>query len=79
MDVNQIKKKASLMPEQTQDIQGFGPLLRMISDRIKVSLANRSYDADLVREKLFEVRIEAIIADRRNSRAPAPHDRDKSR
>jgi transposase len=35
-----------LTPGQAHDIQGFGPLFRMIADRIEALLADKGYDAD---------------------------------
>ncbi|GAN91557.1 transposase [Gluconobacter frateurii M-2] len=68
-----------LTPGQTHDIHGFGPLFRMISDRIKAFLADKGYDADLIREELSEADIEAVIPSKNNRRDPVPHDRDKYR
>jgi transposase len=39
-----------LTPGQSHDIQGFGPLFRMIADKIEALLADKGYDADAIRE-----------------------------
>jgi transposase len=64
---------------QAHDIQGFGPLFRMIVDRIEALLADKGYDADAIREELACAQIEAVIPAKSNRRNPAPHDRDKYR
>jgi transposase len=66
-----------LTPGQAHDVQGFGPLFRMISDRIQALLADRGYDADAIREEIAKADIEAVIPARKGRRAPAAHDREK--
>ncbi|WP_240344721.1 MULTISPECIES: IS5 family transposase [unclassified Novosphingobium] len=68
-----------LTPGQSHDIQGFGPLLRMIADRIEALLADKGYDADAIREDLAAADIEAVIPAKSNRRNPVPHDREKYR
>ncbi len=68
-----------LTPGQTHDVQGFGPLMRMIADRIDALLADKGYDADAIRQELADAEIEAVIPAKRNRRNPAPHDRVKYR
>ena len=68
-----------LTPGQAHDVQGFGPLMRMIADRIDALLADKGYDADAIREELAGAEIEAVIPAKRNRRNPAPHDRVKYR
>jgi transposase len=61
------------------DTQGFGPLMRMIADRIDALLADKGYDADAIREELARADMEAVIPAKSNRRNPAPHDRTKYR
>ena len=61
------------------DTQGFGPLVRMIADRIDALLADKGYDADAIREELARADMEAVIPAKSNRRNPAPHDRTKYR
>jgi len=39
------------------DIQGFGPLFRMIADKIEALLADKGYDADAIREELAKAEV----------------------
>ncbi len=55
-------------------MQGFAPLLRMITDRIEAFLADRGYDADAIREEIEVAGVEAVIPAKVNRRNPAPHD-----
>lgn len=41
-----------LTPGQAHDVQGFGPLFRVLGDRIEALLADRGYDADAIRDKI---------------------------
>lgn len=68
-----------LTPAQAHDIQGFGPLFRMIADKIEALLADRGYDADAVRGELAKADVEAVIPAKSNRREPIPHDREKYR
>jgi transposase len=68
-----------LTPGQAHDVQGFGPLFRMLGDRIETLLADRGYDADAIREEIAKAGVEAVIPAKSNRRAPMPHDRDKYR
>lgn len=68
-----------LTPGQAHDVQGFGPLMRVIADRIDALLADKGYDADAIRQQLADAEIEAVIPAKRNRRNPAPHDRVKYR
>jgi transposase len=68
-----------LTPGQAHDVQGFGPLFRMLGDRIEALLADRGYDADVIREEIAKAGVEAVIPAKVNRRAPAPHDRNKYR
>lgn len=63
-----------LTPGQTHDIQGFGPLFRMIANKIEALLADKGYDADVIREELAKAEIEAVIPAKSNRRTPIPHD-----
>ena len=60
-------------------MQGFGPLFRMLADRIEALLADRGYDADAIRDALTRADVEAVIPAKRNRRTPIPHDREKYR
>ena len=60
-----------LTPGQTHDVQGFGPLFRMIGERVEAFLADRGYDAD--------AGVEAVIPAKSNRRNPVPHDPTKYR
>jgi transposase len=51
----------------------------MIADKIEALLADKGYDADIVRDELAAAEIEAVIPAKRNRRNPAPHDREKYR
>jgi transposase len=68
-----------LTPGQAHDSQGFGPLFRMIADRIEALLADKSYDCNVIREELAKAEVEAVIPAKSNRRNPAPHDRQKYR
>ena len=68
-----------MTPGQAHDVQGFGPLFRMLSDRIEALLADKGYDADAVRAQIAAAGVEAVIPSKRNRRAPVPHDREKYR
>ena len=37
-------------------MQGFGPLFRMIADRVHALLADRGYDADAIRAEIAEMK-----------------------
>lgn len=64
-------------PGQAHDVQGFRPLMRMVTDRIDALLADRGYDADAIRDELANANVEAVIPAKANRRNPAPHDRVK--
>nr|WP_308469324.1 transposase [Asaia siamensis] len=66
-----------MTPGQTHDIQGFGPLFCMIANKIEALLADKGYDADVMREELAKAEIEAGILAKSNRRTPIPHDRTK--
>ena len=51
--------------------KGFGPLMRMIADRIDALLADKGHAIDTVREILARKTMEAVIPARRNRRNPA--------
>lgn len=68
-----------LTPGQAHDIQGFGPLFRMIADRIEALLADEAYDSDAIREEIAKAGVEAVIPAKSNRRAPTPHHREKYR
>lgn len=57
-----------LTPGQSHDIQGFGPMFRMIADKIEALLANRDYNADSIRGELAKADVEAVIPARSNLR-----------
>ncbi len=63
-----------LTPGQAHDVQGFGPLLRMITDKIEAFLPDRGYDADAIREEITAAGVEAVIPAKTGRRNPAPHD-----
>jgi transposase len=62
---------------QAHDVQG--PLMRMITDRIDALLADKSCDANPIRQELTDAEIESVIPAKCNRRNPAPHDRVKYR
>ncbi len=68
-----------LTPVQAHDTQGFGPLFRMLADRIEALLADKGYDADTIRAEIAEAGIEAVIPAKSNRRSLIPHDREKYR
>lgn len=51
----------------------------MIGDRIEAFLADRGYDADIIREQIASAGVEAVIPAKANRRSPPPHDREKYR
>jgi transposase len=51
----------------------------MVADKAKALLADRSYDADAIREEIAFHGVQAVIPAKRGRRNPAPHDRDKYR
>ncbi|GBQ52307.1 transposase [Komagataeibacter oboediens DSM 11826] len=51
----------------------------MIADKIEALLADKGYDADLIREELAKAEIEAVIPSKSNRRNPVPHDKTKYR
>lgn len=65
------------MPGQTHDIHGFGPLFRMIANKIEALLADTGHDADVIHEELAKVEIEAVIPAKSNRHTPIPHGRTK--
>lgn len=60
-------------------MKGFGPLFKMLADRIEALLADKGYDADAIREELAAAGVEAVIPAKSNRRTPIPHDREKYR
>lgn len=60
-------------------MQGFGPLFRMLDDRIEALLADKGYDADTIRAELAAAKVEAVIPAKSNRRIPIPHDGAKYR
>lgn len=60
-------------------MQGFGPLFRMLGDRIEALLADKGYDADAIRVELAAAGVAAVIPAKSNRRTPIPHDREKYR
>lgn len=58
-------------------MQGFGPLFRMLGDRIEALLADTGYDADAIRAEIVAAGVEAVIPAKSNRRIPIPHDRVK--
>ena len=49
----------------------------MIRDKIEAFLADRGYDADIIREEIAKADVEAVIPAKSNRRNPAPNDRVK--
>lgn len=68
-----------LTPGQAHDVQGFGPLFRMIADRVHALLADRGYDADAIRAEIAIAGTQAVIPAKKGRRTPALHDRRKYR
>ena len=68
-----------LTPGQAHDVQGFGPLFRMLTDRIEALLADKGYDADAIRAEIAAAGVEAVIPVKSNRRIPIRHDREKYR
>jgi transposase len=68
-----------LTPGQAHDVQGFGPLFRMVAHRIEALLADKGYDADAIRAEIAAAGVEAVIPAKSNRRIPIPHDREKHR
>ena len=60
-------------------MQGFGPLFRMLAERIEALLADRGYDADAIRQELAKADIEAVIPAKKNRRTPIPHNHQRYR
>ena len=60
-------------------MKGFGPLFRMLANRIEALLADKDYDADAICQELAEADVEAVIPTKSNRRIPIPHDREKYR
>ena len=60
-------------------MQGFGPLFRMIADRVHALLADRGYDADAIRAEIAIAGTQAVIPAKKGRRAPALYDRRKYR
>ena len=49
----------------------------MIADRIEAFLADKGYDADVIREEIASANVEAVIPTKSNRREPIPHDKVK--
>ena len=60
-------------------MQGFGPLFRMLAERIEALLADRGDDADAIRQELAKADIEAVIPAKKNRRTPIPHNHQRYR
>lgn len=60
-------------------MQGFGPLFRMLAERVEALLADKGYDADAIRDTLAKAYVEAVIPAKSNRRTPIPHDQEKYR
>lgn len=65
-----------LTPRQAHDVDGFGPLFRMLNERIDALLANKGYDSDAIRAEFAAAGVEAVIPTKSNRRVPIPHDRE---
>ena len=63
-----------LTPGQAHDRHGFGPLMLMVADRIAALLAEKGYDADVIRDELARSGVEAVILARSGRRQPMAHD-----
>src|SRR3546814_17586254 len=50
-----------LTPGQAHDVQGFGPLFRMLAERVDALLADTGYDADAIRDTLAKADAAAVI------------------
>ncbi|MDZ3832462.1 MAG: IS5 family transposase [Sphingopyxis sp.] len=68
-----------LTPGQAQDVQGFGPLFRMIAGRVHAPLADRGDDTDAIRAGIAIAGTQAAIPAQKGRRTPALHDRRKYR
>lgn len=66
----------TLTPGQAHDIKGFTTLLRMLGDKIDALLADKGYDADVVRGALDEIKVEAVIPSKSNRKQPIAFDRE---
>lgn len=60
-------------------MQGFGPLFRMLADRIESLPVDKGYDAHAIRADIAAAGVEAVIPTKINRRNPAAHDRRKYR
>lgn len=60
-------------------MQGFGPLFRMLAERVDALLADKGNDADAICDTLAKADVEAVIPAKSNRRLPIPHDRAKYR
>jgi len=49
----------------------------MIANKIEALLADKGYDADIIREELAKNEIEAVIPAKSNRRTPIPHTKTK--
>lgn len=61
-----------LTPGQAHDLQGFFKLFRMIAERSRALLGDRSYDADDVLAEIAITGVEAVIPPKITCRAPTP-------
>jgi transposase len=68
-----------LTPARALDVQGFGPLLRMVADRIEALLADKGQYADAIRAQIVAGGVEAVILTKSNRSIPISHDRKKYR
>lgn len=68
-----------LTPGQTHDVRGFGPLFRMLAERVEALLADKGYDADAIRQEIADAGVEAVTPAKSNRKTPIPHDRQKNR
>jgi hypothetical protein len=61
-----------LTPGQAHDVQGFGPLFRMVAHRIEALLADKGYDADAIRAEIAAAGVAAPDAEPPAASEPAP-------
>jgi len=60
-------------PGQAHDILGFGALFRIIDEQVEMLMADRDYDADVVRADIAFVGTRAVVPAKRGRRHPATH------
>lgn len=59
--------------------EGVRAIVGMLAGRIEAPLANKGYDADVIRQEVAKADIEAVIPAKSNRRIPIPHHREKCR